>query len=253
MTTLKIGSRGSDVTALQDKLNSLGYNVGKADGIFGRNTEIALKEYQKSLGVTPDGVLGSWVHSKLFNGVNTVASSGTKGLQVTITAGHSNTDPGAVNGSYTEANLAVEMRNGVAKRLRDKGVTVYTDGEGSDNKNLNAAIALAKKTKVSIEFHLNAAVNKSAKGVEALAQPKDKKICKDICAAVSNMLETPIRGEEGGWKNQGSGQHSRLGYVIAGGIVMESFFISNDLELRKYFARKEALFDALADAIYKNL
>lgn len=52
MTTLKRGSRGADVVTLQKKLNVA------ADGIFGPNTEEALKAFQKSAGLTPDGVAG---------------------------------------------------------------------------------------------------------------------------------------------------------------------------------------------------
>lgn len=53
MTTLKRGSRGSEVKTLQSKLNLL------ADGIFGPLTEEAVKEFQKSKGLTVDGVVGT--------------------------------------------------------------------------------------------------------------------------------------------------------------------------------------------------
>ena len=52
MTTLKLGSRGADVKTLQSKLNIT------PDGIFGRNTEIAVKLFQTSHGLTPDGIVG---------------------------------------------------------------------------------------------------------------------------------------------------------------------------------------------------
>lgn len=53
MTTLRYGSRGSDVVTLQKKLNLL------ADGIFGRLTEEAVKEFQKSNGLAVDGIVGA--------------------------------------------------------------------------------------------------------------------------------------------------------------------------------------------------
>ena len=34
---------------------------------------------------------------------------------ITVTAGHSNKDPGAVNGLFREADIAQEMRNMVAR------------------------------------------------------------------------------------------------------------------------------------------
>lgn len=41
--------RGIDVMDLQEQLNSLGFNSGVVDGIFGGKTEIAVKEYQSRL------------------------------------------------------------------------------------------------------------------------------------------------------------------------------------------------------------
>ena len=56
--TLRNGSRGDAVKALQEKLNSLGYNSGTADGIFGAKTEAAVKQFQKANGLTADGIVG---------------------------------------------------------------------------------------------------------------------------------------------------------------------------------------------------
>ncbi len=56
--TLKRGSLSNYVLILQDNLNTLGYRTGGLDGIFGAQTENAVKEYQKSIGLTQDGVVG---------------------------------------------------------------------------------------------------------------------------------------------------------------------------------------------------
>ena len=61
---------------------------------------------------------------------------------ITVTAGHSNQDPGAVNGLFREADIAQEMRNMVALYLRQKDIAVKTDGEGKGNLPLPAAIKL---------------------------------------------------------------------------------------------------------------
>ncbi len=72
------------------------------------------------------------------------------------------------------------------------------------------------------------------------------------CAALASVLDIPVRGGNGGWKNEGSGQHSKLAYVSAGGIILELFFISNDAELQKYFERKEHVFMGIADVLTEN-
>ena len=56
---LENGCEGDSVEALQILLNSLGYNCGKADGIFGANTEKAVKAFQKALKLTADGIVGA--------------------------------------------------------------------------------------------------------------------------------------------------------------------------------------------------
>ena len=58
MPLLKIGSRGIYVQLLQSTLNKLGYGAGTVDGIFGTRTENAVKRFQRSVGITVDGVVG---------------------------------------------------------------------------------------------------------------------------------------------------------------------------------------------------
>jgi peptidoglycan hydrolase-like protein with peptidoglycan-binding domain len=55
---LKRGDRGPAVVNLQNTLNFWGHNAGKADGIFGAQTEAAVKRYQKGLKVSVDGIWG---------------------------------------------------------------------------------------------------------------------------------------------------------------------------------------------------
>lgn len=55
---VKQGSKGVYVAVLQDALNFLGYNSGNIDGIFGNNTKNAVIRYQRSNGLSPDGIVG---------------------------------------------------------------------------------------------------------------------------------------------------------------------------------------------------
>jgi len=161
---------------------------------------------------------------------------------ILLSAGHSNTDPGAVNkDKRKEADIARDMRNIVALYLRrDTNFSIVTDGAGLDNESLSQAVKRVGHgtDDLAIEFHCNAFTSESAKGVEALAGTDDKAICQSLCKAVSDVLNTTVRGSEGGWKSEGSGQHSRLAFVRAGGIILELFFITNPKELEMWDARK---------------
>ncbi len=50
--------RGDDVRALQRKLDALGFDPGKQDGMYGPATDAALREFQRNVGEDVDGVVG---------------------------------------------------------------------------------------------------------------------------------------------------------------------------------------------------
>lgn len=65
--TIRKGSKGTYVKEVQQALISLGYDVGKtgADGKFGRNTQKAVKAFQKASGLTADGIVGPKTYAAL--------------------------------------------------------------------------------------------------------------------------------------------------------------------------------------------
>ena len=64
---LKFGDSGNSVKELQDMLIGLGYMTEPADGVFGSGTEVALKNFQMSQGLNPDGVCGEETFKLLNN------------------------------------------------------------------------------------------------------------------------------------------------------------------------------------------
>ncbi len=50
--------RGDDVHLLQRKLNALGFDAGREDGVFGPRTDRAVREFQRNVADEPDGVVG---------------------------------------------------------------------------------------------------------------------------------------------------------------------------------------------------
>lgn len=56
--TLKFGSRGGNVTYLQQRLTAKGYGVGNIDGIFGVKTLEAVKAFQAENNLVVDGIVG---------------------------------------------------------------------------------------------------------------------------------------------------------------------------------------------------
>lgn len=65
MTILKSGSKGADVKTLQAKLNNVSPYGLTVDGIFGKKTEDAVRDFQKHNDLSVDGVVGAKTWSKL--------------------------------------------------------------------------------------------------------------------------------------------------------------------------------------------
>ena len=170
------------------------------------------------------------------------------GKTYVVTAGHSDTDPGAVANGRKEAEIAREMRNMVAAKLRERDCKVITDGKDHENMPLTVAITLAKQASVAVEFHCNSAASKQANGVETISLPKDKVLAQRISKAVASALGARLRGDAG-WIDQSKSARGRLGFVNAGGLIVELFFLSNLEDLSAWDANKHSAAQAVADVL----
>ncbi|MFP2929888.1 peptidoglycan-binding protein, partial [Pyxidicoccus sp. 3LG] len=132
--TLRPGARGEPVRALQQRLNQLGFNSGTADGAFGPKTEAAVKAFQKSRGLTADGIVGPKTWDKLGIKVSGPVSPGPGGGGKVVT--------GYVNGSPRNITVA-SIPNG--KVLR-------TDAAAAFNRMHAAARAAGINLKVNSGF-----------------------------------------------------------------------------------------------------
>ncbi|HEY9673138.1 MAG TPA: peptidoglycan-binding protein [Waterburya sp.] len=61
----KPGDRSSEVSALQQRLQKLGYFKGNVTGYFGPLTKQAVMQYQQAKGLTPDGAVGASTQASL--------------------------------------------------------------------------------------------------------------------------------------------------------------------------------------------
>ncbi len=73
----KIGSQGDEVRQIQTKLKNWGYYTGSVDGIYGWQTQAAVKSFQKKNGLTSDGIAGKQTLNAMgiFSGSSQGASS----------------------------------------------------------------------------------------------------------------------------------------------------------------------------------
>ena len=81
---LQKGSTDPAVRDLQEALKTLGQNPGTIDGVFGAQTEAAVRAFQQAKGITVDGVVGTitWRNIDEADQSEPVLQNGSAGLPV---------------------------------------------------------------------------------------------------------------------------------------------------------------------------
>lgn len=113
MRLLQRGDTGSDVRTAQTALRRAGYDPGPINGVFGSETERAVKQFQRVLGARQDGIIGpvTWQYLEPFSLESDpdVLRRGSRGSMVTTlqealkAAGN---DPGRIDGLFGTATQA---------------------------------------------------------------------------------------------------------------------------------------------------
>jgi N-acetylmuramoyl-L-alanine amidase len=124
--------RGDDVLDLQEKLNALGFDAGRGDGIFGPHTADALREFQRNVGAVIDGICGPESIAALDR------LSRFAGGSVASIREKEELRDGALRLAGRRVYLAVEpgldaLGEVVAKGLMELGADVLVDGSGDDD------------------------------------------------------------------------------------------------------------------------
>lgn len=174
--------RGDDVRDLQGRLGVLGFDPGREDGIFGERTAQAVREFQRNVGLSPDGIVGATTLQALgrlrppgpgpgrtaVREEESVLSPGSlDGRRVAIDPGHGPADPGAVGPSgLTEADAAFALSQELATELggrRAVPLLLRTPDEDPADEE-RAARANAANADVVVSVHLNSHADRAAEG-----------------------------------------------------------------------------------------
>ncbi|MCX9192023.1 N-acetylmuramoyl-L-alanine amidase [Carbonactinospora thermoautotrophica] len=183
---------GDDVAQLQRRLLDMGFDCGRVDGIFGKDTERALREFQHNVGLAPDGQCGPRTLKALSRLSRTVvggepyamresemihqAGPSLHGKTVVIDPGHGGGDRGVVANGLEEAAVVWDLANRVEGRLAATGVQAYlTRGvEGELDEVARAHFANATGADLVISLHVDRHRNPVANGVAAYYYGNDR-------------------------------------------------------------------------------
>jgi N-acetylmuramoyl-L-alanine amidase len=175
--------RGDDVTNLQDRLHELGYDAGPVDGVFGPETEVGLRAFQRDYGLTSDGTCGPATlralrqlgrkvtggRPQLLRQSASFVESGPHliGRRIVVDPGHGGTDTGHTFGETTEADLVLDLASRIEGRLAAAGATVYlTRGRDQDPSPAErTAFANDAHADLFLSLHTDAHSSEHARGV----------------------------------------------------------------------------------------
>ena len=176
---------GDDVVSLQQQLLELGYDLGRADHLFGPITETALRGFQRDFGLRPDGVCGLSTlralkqlarrvvggRPQLLRDMAAVATAGPNlpGKRIVIDPGHGGADSGAVVGDAVEADLVWDVAARLEGRLQALGATaLLTRGQGSGLSDEDrAGFANSVDADLVLSLHVDAIDSPHGNGVAA--------------------------------------------------------------------------------------
>ncbi|WP_037601511.1 N-acetylmuramoyl-L-alanine amidase [Streptacidiphilus rugosus] len=174
---------GDDVAHLQQRLLDMGFTPGRVDGIYGPATAQAVGEFQRNMGLHPDGTLGPTTYVVLERLSRTVVGGAPhvmretemlrhsgpalNGKVIVIDPGHGGTDPGIQAHEADEAAIVWDITSRLEGRLTALGVRTYLTrtADTAPDETERARFANQTGADLMISLHLEGHTNPGIGGV----------------------------------------------------------------------------------------
>jgi N-acetylmuramoyl-L-alanine amidase len=177
---------GDDVAELQTRLLELGFNAGRHDGVFGQQTDSALRDFQGQYGLSVDGICGPATRgalaplTKVTGGslhrireeeTLRVAGPRLRGKRIVIDPGHGGLDRGSVGagpaGDVAESDVVWDIATLLEGRMTATGMeTLLTRSQATSPSDVErAALANSWGADLVLSLHADAHRSPRAEGV----------------------------------------------------------------------------------------
>jgi len=203
--------RGDDVSNLQDRLIQMGFNCGKVDGVYGVNTEGAVREFQKSVGILSDGRCGPATLISLMRLVKIVSGGAPSALRESVK--HSVRSPALANkvividpswgGEFTgesangvvESEIVFDLAQRLEGRLIALGVNVVLTRSANNSPLEKDRIKVANTVSADlvIALKVDSYKNEKANGVATYFYGRDDKGVRSVVGErFANLIQREI-------------------------------------------------------------
>ena len=208
---------GEDVRALQERLLEMGFDTGRADGIYGPRTARAVAQFQREVGLTADGSCGPQTMKALhrlgrkvvggrpqwLREAEAFRQSGSSliGKTIVIDPGHGGPeDLGVVvpDGQlrWTEADLAFDIATRLEGRLLAAGMRVHLTRGPSPLQPMTgqerAALANSLGADLLISLHLDGHENPAAEGVATYHYGTGNGLTSTVGERLANLVQREV-------------------------------------------------------------
>lgn len=160
---------GDDVAALQSRLTEMGFDCGRVDGIYGPRTELAVKDFQKSVGATADGKCGPATIIALIR-LTKIVSGGAPSI-LRESANQKNRGPALANKTIVlnpdgDDPLVYDVAVRTEGRLLALGASVFLTRGATNNPSEKERIAFTNNSNADlmISLHEDSYKNENAHG-----------------------------------------------------------------------------------------
>ena len=208
---------GEDVRALQERLLEMGYDAGRPDSIYGARTARAVAQFQREVGLAPDGACGPQTMKALrrlgrkvvggrpqwLREAEAFRQSGPNlvGKTIVVDPGHGGGDDLGVvvpEGPlrWTEADLVFDVAARLEGRLAAAGMRVHLTRGPSPAAPMSgaerAALANGLGADLLISLHLDGHDNEAAEGVATYHYGTGSGLSSTVGERLANLVQREI-------------------------------------------------------------
>ena len=265
--------RGDDIAQLQNRLTDMGFDCGKTDGIFGAKTEIAVKEFQKSVGTNVDGKCGPATITALIRLTKTVAGGAPTKLRETtrqqsrgpalagkvivINPARGGDNHGVVANGAVESEITYDIATRVEGRLLALGASVFLTRGPQNDPTESERIKLTNSANADLMISLNCDTykNDKAHGVATYSYGSD---AHGVHSVVGDRFASLVQREICARTDlQNCGTHSKtwdlLRLVQAPAVRIDLGYLSNSGDAKRYMRNefRDLIAESLVIAIQR--